>query len=642
MPGHRGRSHRKERSSSCSSRSKSSDSCSDRKEKKGSRRCRRSESNDRSRSRSRSRSSSCSRSEIECFTNDKEMKHHKDGKHHKRRSSSSSSSSSSSDSEHKFNFQELYQYFKNRLIEDNHLMVAGSNAYINSVSDTQQVIPRDYPVNINNVTLAYNIELPVLDAPFFVRESGIYVLFFVINTDNSAQFTVFVNGVANMYTTIGTNSGAGQVVSRHLLRLNKDDNVLIRNYESSSTTVKSQLYSGGLNPGVDMTILMAKIAPLHTPEKDCEKARCLSKKKKFLFKKLTKKLYWDKELMIRGFDIMGTFFTKDTQMVNTESDVKFDSQQNVHGLLWNPTGSNPEQVKILEDGVYKLFFMTNTNTAGQFAVSVNGVPVETTTQGTSKGANQMSIRAILELKQNDIISIKNHTSANGSVIISEHAGGKYKNISAILNMFKIAPLVKPVIKPVDCKVVKKFECYYELFRNYLLCKDYLQITGSPAYLSVTDSTHQAIAVNEPINWSTLVHKHDVGFTQGKNYFVVEKSGVYDIFADVIADEPIQYAMFVNGVPNDTTIFGRDSGANRCLMRQFIKLSRGDVITLRNYESNGGTVNIAVNPGGELPGQSIQFMAFLLRQSCDKPHDFTEEEPKPPVKPMAKEEKKPKK
>ena len=78
---------------------------------------------------------------------------------------------------------------------------------------------------------------------------------------------------------------------------------------------------------------------------------------------------------------------------------------------------------------------------------------------------------------------------------------------------------------------------------------------------------------------------------------------------------VPYALFVNGnvVPN--TIFGRDSGANRCLMRQFVKLNKGDVLTVRNWESNVNPVHSAENAGGHQVGVACIWSLFMLDPLC---------------------------
>ena len=61
----------------------------------------------------------------------------------------------------------------------------------------------------------------------------------------------------------------------------------------------------------------------------------------------------------------------------------------------------------------------------------------------------------------------------------------------------------------------------------------------------------------------------------------------------------------------TSISGRDSGGNRCLVRQFIKLCKGDIVTIRNYQSLLGNLNTSLNTGGYEVGNCAFLMGFLL-------------------------------
>ncbi len=587
-----------------------------------------------------SSSTSPSSSELECFSNDKECnKHHKKHyKHHKHdksnkseKSDSECSDKSKSDCKPKFKLCDIYNYFKNRLLEDEQLMIAGSTAYTNSTNTISEQIPTNHSLKLNNDVIMYNIDRFNEDSPFFVRESGVYVFFVCINTDNSAQFTFFVNGIAIPTTCIGTNSGAGQLVSRHMLQLNKNDGVVIRNYTSNVPSVYVNIGMGGLQLGNSVVAVGFKIAPLN-PAQVCEENECkfmetLTHKKKKLFKKLTEKVICDKTLMPKGFNVHGTFYNKSTQIVNTEADVVFNSTSVVEGLYWDPVA--PTEIRVEECGVYKVFFLVTTNTAGQFSIAVNGIPVVYTTQGTNRGAGQLTIRAILELKQGDIVTVKNHTSANGSIVISEYAGGTYQAISSILTVLKLAPIEKAQCVPVDCKLAKHYECYYPLFREYLLYHHFLQIAGVKSYVSLSTSVHQNLVIGDSVHWAIKLLNQNTWFTQGNNYLTIEKDGIYDIFADIITDEPEQITMFVNGVPDYTTTFGRDSGASRCLMRQFVPLKRGDQISIRNWESHAGTVSTAENPGGNFPGQNSMLMAFMLSPMCVPPGP-----PGPPGPPLA--------
>ena len=283
-------------------------------------------------SESESSSSSSSSSELECFSNDKECHkaHKKHQKHHKHseKSDSDCSDKSKSDCKPKFRLCDIYNYFRNRLLEDEQLMIAGSTAYCGTTNTTSEMIPNNHTLNFNNNIVMFNIDRFNESSPFYVRESGVYIFFLCLNTDSSAQFTFYINGVINDLTCIGTNSGAGQLVSRHMLKLNKDDNVVIRNYISSSTSVSTNIKSGGLQDGNTAVAIGFKMAPLDPAkvhsENECKFMESLTHKKKKLFKKLTEKVLCDCTLMPKGFNVHGTFYNKSTQIVNTESDVVFN------------------------------------------------------------------------------------------------------------------------------------------------------------------------------------------------------------------------------------------------------------------------------------------------------------------------------
>ena len=541
-----------------------------------------------------------SESTLECYSNEKEHK-------------KCESSSSSSECEERYNICDIYTYFKNRLLEDKQMMVAGSNAYLNSVNEVNEIIPTNGTLTIENILINYNIDAVALNSPFFVREDGVYIVFVSTMVDTASQFTYFVNGEIVTLSCVGTDSGAGQVVSRQLLRLKKDDNVIIRSYISQGSSIQSSLYAGGTLPGVGATFLIVKITALDQPEY-CHDEK-LSKEKRKLFRCLTEKLVDDKELMVRGFNVCGTFSNNTTFNVPLETAVPFNTFTNVHHLKWNPTTTDPTQVQFLEDGVYKIFFVANTPTPAQLSFALDGMPIATTIQGTSKGAGQVSMRTLLEVKKNQIISVLNHTSANGTITINTNAGGQQASLSAFLSIFKIAPLCKPCIKPVDCKIVKKFECYYKRFRNYLLGRHCLQVAGAQSYTSLVCSSLQTVPVNSNFYFSTNFQLNEIKHKQGTDTIIIEKKGIYDIFVDVATNEPLQYALFVNNVLRPETIFGRDSGANRCLLRQFVKLDKGDVVQVRNYLSNAGNVTTLLNAGGSFIGNNCLLLAFILHPTC---------------------------
>jgi len=542
---------------------------------------------------------------------------HKDHKHKKTESESESCSehkseeSCSDKSKTKYCFDEIYKYYKYKLLTDDSLMVSGSSVYGTSHNSNVQTIQYNQAPTFLNNDLLNNIDHIMYDSPFCVRESGIYILFFIASVEQSSQFSVFINGVVNDLSTTGNNAGGGQTILRHMIQLQKDDTIVIRNYSSSSGSIVANNYIGGTEIGNNLTFLVMKIAALPNMKYDeiCEKwdSKCLSKNKLHLYKKVLEKMLCDKELMLKGFNIHGSFYTHTQQSIATDTNLVFTNYINVSGLNWN--SSNPDRINILEDGVYKVFFLTTTTTSAQFTICVNDVPLSQTTQGTNKGAGQLSGRHIIDLKKGDYITIKNHTSTNGTINISADAGGVLPSLSGLCTIFKIAPSVKPLIT--YCKLNNYHKKCYEKFRCFLLNNKCLQIMGAPAYNNYVTSTPQTLQVGDKYLWEVNTVQKNIEHKQVSTELIIQKDGMYDIFADVITAEPSQITLFINGVADPSTSFGRDSGANRTIMRQFIKLYKGDTVDVRNWKSASASVTTTTNSGGTQPGHPVFFMSFML-------------------------------
>ncbi len=541
----------------------------------------------------------CESSVVEYYSNDKKDR---------RRSSKKSSTSSCSSSSDNCSFEEIYKYYKYRLLKDHELMPAGSTAYLNSYDNDASNTPRSTPVEITNIDTSKNIDHLYPGSPFYVREAGIYILFYMASTDNPSQYCIFVNGVEQPLTRTGQNSGSGQLILRTMLKLKENDAVLVRNSDSSAVVVYTQQNIGGSQIGNNDTVLLTKIAPYCLPKIDKEwNEECLSKRNKYLFRKLVEKMLLDKDLMLKGFNIRGSFFTKTAQTVLPEQDLVFDNFINVNGLQWNPTGSNPEQVKVLEDGVYKIFANAHVGVSAQFAITVNGVAVIPGIQGINKGATPLTSRTLLQLKKGDVLTVRNHTTSP-FFNITTHAGGLQETISLIFTIFKIAPLASVVE---ECKLNNHHKKCYEKFKSYLLSRCDLQVAGPRSYFSVTGDVHQTIVLNDAFDWPNNALIEGMHHHQGTKMFKVEHDGIYDLFVDTLAYESQQLTLFINGLPDLSTTFGRDSGGGRLLMRQLVKLNKGDVLTVNNYESNTLALNTSINAGGLLVGHNALFMGFIL-------------------------------
>jgi hypothetical protein len=526
-----------------------------------------------------------------------------------------SSEDSTCSNKDKCTFDDIYKYYKHQLFLDDKLQVGGSDAYITSYNVNPDNISDCYPVNFSNNDQQLNIDHPLFNSPFCVRSSGIYILFFVTSSQQSCQFTLFINGIANTISTTGNNAGAGQTIFRQMYKLHKNDTLIIRNYQSSSTTLTLPLYVGGLLPGNSGTFLLMKIAALPCDEikKIHWDPECLSRRKTYLFKKILEKMLIDPDFMLKGYTTHGTFWTKNTQNLLTETDVVYDSSSNVNNLSWSST--MPDKIKILEDGIYKVFFNCNTITSIQLCFTVNNVPIDSTIMGSNKGAGQTSIRSLIPLKKGDYLSVRNHTSSNGQVIISEHTGGSIQSITALLSIFKISPLTRYTMID-ECKINSCYKKCYHKFKEYLFSQKCLQLTGTDTYFNYATTHSQTLQINDPLNLEITTLQENIYHNQSTPYLVIEKDGIYDIFVDCITSEPCQLTLFINDIPDLDTTTGRDSGANKLLLRQFVKLNRGDVVDVRNYSSNTVNLTTSINSGGSLPGIPVFFMGFKLADIND--------------------------
>jgi hypothetical protein len=356
-------------------------------------------------------------------------------------SSSSSSSSSKSSSSKDSKCNDLYNYCKKKLLCDDDFMIAGSDAYGSLYSTSIQ--------NLNvaqAVTFEYNQTLLNIDhipgtPDIYVRKGGVYTFVFVAETNEAAQFGLFINGLPIFSAISGSNTGAGQFIMRQIETLQKNDRITIRNFDSAIGTITLNPESGGIVAGTNCELVIQKIASLPNDnygDSDSEDEK-ISKREKHLFEKMEKKLLCDPSLMIRGSDVFGALYATTTQNVAINASVLYTANTRLYNTT-HATGSG--DLVVSKDGVYQIYFLISTAQSAQFTVFVNGIPDLTTTAGTNKGAGQLTLRQAIPLKKNDIVSVRNYTSSIGTVVISGNAGGLLQGVSAQLIVFRISPLNK--------------------------------------------------------------------------------------------------------------------------------------------------------------------------------------------------------
>jgi hypothetical protein len=87
---------------------------------------------------------------------------------------------------------------------------------------------------------------------------------------------------------------------------------------------------------------------------------------------------------------------------------------------------------------------------------------------------------------------------------------------------------------------------------------------------------------------------------------------------VECDKSAQFTVFVNGVPDLTTTSGLNKGANQLYLRQTLTLHQGDLVSVQNYISSAGTVNLIGDAGGALGAAlAAYYIYFGQERKVDK-------------------------
>jgi len=481
--------------------------------------------------------------------------------------------------------------------------------------DTQQINPGE-TIYFQYSQASRNIDLGVNGQNIYVRRDGLYDIVLHITPVGASQWTLFINNIPQYDRVFGTLNSSGQITISYLVALRADDVVTFRNYQSETAVVSIPQIVGGTDSGANTEVVFEKIAPY--PENnfvvnaDLENIMSLKKcpkKKEHRMKKqfeiLKKWVRHDPGLMVDYNDLaFGSFYSTMEQEVAVDAPVLFTNNTNVLHLS-HVLGTG--DVKVQKDGFYLFSFIVETSQACQFTVFINGVPDATTTAGINKGANVLQLRQVIELKAGDLVSVRNHVSAVGTVKITKDVGGTLAGINAELILQRISVptcLIENVEQCNPCELER--DCMYRRFKHYLLEDHYLSLQGCKAYFSTTSTAMQTLNLEDPVFLNLRGPIRNVYFKTGSTTVTVLESGVYKLRFDLEAKQPSQFTIYVNDVPQESTIAGTDSGSGQVSIRQLLQLNKGDILSVKNHSSFMNPVVTIVNPGGYLSGLNVIF------------------------------------
>jgi hypothetical protein len=83
---------------------------------------------------------------------------------------------------------------------------------------------------------------------------------------------------------------------------------------------------------------------------------------------------------------------------------------------------------------------------------------------------------------------------------------------------------------------------------------------------------------------------------GASAITITDAGTYAISFSVSGSEPNQFALFVNGAPDVSTVYGSGAGTQQNNGLSILVLAAGDVLTLVNH-SSAAAVTLASVVGG---------------------------------------------
>lgn len=318
------------------------------------------------------------------------------------------------------------------------LQIEGSDAYGSFYRTTELDIPLETPVLFDLNTSVYNTQISAAKDVITVCKDGVYFILSLLSTVQFAQFTIFVNGVAELSTVTGTNRGAGVLVMRHLLALKKGDTVSLINHISANGTIQILPNAGSLIPGVAAEFLLTKIAPYPYTKPckpkcgPCKPKPCVSDE---MYRKFRHYLLTECKYNVRGSDAYLDILSQYKQPVSLDQSVAFQILNYKRDMLFRQ-GSMTTCVG--ESGVYMAIFDATINEPGQFSIFINGATTQSLISGVESGAGQIFIRQLVELKKGDVVEVKNHQSAIGTVTLTSTSGGYEPASTCEFILYKIA------------------------------------------------------------------------------------------------------------------------------------------------------------------------------------------------------------
>jgi len=360
-------------------------------------------------------------------------------------------------------------------------------------------------------------------------------------------------------------------------------------------------------------------SPKRSPSPPCRKPRSPSPPK-YTFTELYDfykyQLLTDSKLMVAGTDAFAVATNIFSETIAEEHPINLETNFNLCNIDHFNYGA-PFHVR--KAGTYALFFVITSDNAAQVAVYINGIAQPLSRVGNNSGSGQLRIQMLLDLQVNDGIVVRNSNSSASAIDSNISDGGLENGNPSTILIFRIG-INKKDILPESCLELER--CQVKLFKKIkkqMLTDQTLMLQGYNIHGSFFTYLDQTIPVNGDIQWDNYTQV--TGLTWDPLFperVLVQETGTYKCLYILNTVRAAQMTLCINGIPELSTTQGVNKGASQVSGRTILALKAGDYITVRNYVSAVGDVNLIENSGGSLPAIAAVLIVFKVAPFVNTP------------------------
>jgi len=148
-------------------------------------------------------------------------------------------------------------------------------------------------------------------------------------------------------------------------------------------------------------------------------------------------------------------------------------------------------------------------------------------------------------------------------------------------------------------------------KKLMLCDPELMVSGAECYADIYNTVIETIPISSNVTFEFNNALAQAEHLPNASDLVIKKSGIYLLLNILNVNDPSQWSVFINGIPNAVTTTGLNSGASQTTRTCIVALNCGDVITVRNHVSPKEST-LTVNAGGDGTNASVNAHVIVVR------------------------------